>query len=149
MRKLWIEKLQKKKLDLEQENHGSGPYQKVANIYRKYACKGKARPLLDGEYHYGCHNYTGPGTRIDLYPNYPPYNNIDACSRQHDLDYSNAQNNPQLIRQADEKVIDCYNRYPNDNGYNIAKLGINTKMKLEDAMPLLVKSIAPSYFGKK
>lgn len=142
-----LKNFRKKKQGLEFE--GAGPYQKVANVYRKLACKGKARPLLDGEYHYGCHNYTGPGTRIDMYPNYPPYNNIDACSRQHDLDYSNAQGNPQLIRQADEKVIQCYNKYPNENGYNIAKLGINSKMALENALPLLVKSVAPSYFGKK
>lgn len=141
----------KKKQGLECEICGSGPYQKVANLYRKLACKGKARQLYDSEYHYGCHNFTGPGTRIDLPDvlNYAPYNNIDGCSKQHDIDYLNAHNNPEGIRQADEKVINCYNKYPKDNGYNIAKLGINAKMKLEDALPQLMKSVAPSYFGKK
>jgi hypothetical protein len=130
---------------------GSGSlYQTTANFYRKNFCNGKSRSLKDGEYHLGCHNFTGPGTRIDLEEvrNYTPYNNIDGCSKQHDIDYLNANGNPSLIRKADEEVIKCYNKYPNESGYNAAKLGINTKMKLENAMPLLMKSIVPSYFGK-
>lgn len=125
-------------------------FQTSANIYRKYFCNGKARQLLPGEYHYGCHNFTGPGTRIDLPQvlNYAPYNDIDACSRQHDIDYSNAQGNPHLIREADKKVLQCYDKYPNENGYNVAKLGINAKMNIENALPLLVKSVAPNYFGQ-
>lgn len=127
------------------------PFKTISNIYRNNFCNGKARKLLKGEYHLGCHNFTGPGTRIDLpeVRNYPPYNDIDACSRQHDIDYSNSNNNPNLIREADEKVINCYNKYPNESGYSAAKLGINSKMKLEDVLPILVKSIAPKYFGKK
>ncbi len=133
---------------------GAGPYQTAANVYRKLACNGKARPLYDGEYHYGCHNFTGPGTRIDLpqVMNYKPYNDIDACSRQHDIDYMAASKDPankeQLIRQADKKVVDCYNKFPKENGYGIAKLGINAKMSVENALPLLVKSVAPNYFGR-
>lgn len=124
-------------------------FKKTANFYRRNYCDGKARPLESGEFHYGCHNYTGPGTRIHEYSNYPPYNNIDNCSRQHDLDYSNAKNDPYLIRKADEDVLKCYDKYPNENGYKVAKLGINSKMKLEDVLPFVSKSIAPSYFGKK
>jgi hypothetical protein len=146
-----LRRYEKKNEVLNKKYKGSRPFQKVSNLYRKFACKGKSRPLLDGEYHYGCHNYTGPGTRIELpnVMNYKPYNNIDACSRQHDIDYSNSQGNPRLIREADEKVINCYDKYPNDNGYKIAKMGINSKMKLENALPVLMQSIAPSYFGKK
>ena len=137
-------------LDSDADVEGSGPYQTAANIYRKFFCNGKARSLLDGEYHYGCHSFTGPGTRIDLSEvrNFKPYNNIDACSKQHDIDYLNAHGDPNLIRKADIDVVNCYNKYPNDNGYNVAKLGINSKMKLEDALPLLSKAIAPNYFGR-
>ena len=39
----------------------------IHNIYRANKCDGKSRPLEIGEMHYGCHNYTGPGTRIDLH----------------------------------------------------------------------------------
>lgn len=125
-------------------------FRKSANAYRKRFCKGKARPLEENEYHLGCHNYTGPGTRIDKFPDYPPYNNIDACSRQHDIAYSQNQGNPEAIRKADEEAIKCYDKYSNESGYYAAKHGINSKMKLENAMPFLVKSIAgPSYFGKK
>jgi hypothetical protein len=135
---------------LDNKISGSGAiFQTAANIYRKLFCKGKARPLKDGEYHLGCHNYTGPGTRIDLpeVRNYQPYNDIDACSRQHDIDYTDAHGNPNLIREADKRVIQCYDKYPKESGYNAAKLGINSKMKLENALPILMKSIAPSYFG--
>lgn len=34
-------------------------YQKAANAYRSRFCSGKARMLEDGEFHYGCHNFTG------------------------------------------------------------------------------------------
>lgn len=126
-------------------------FQKVANAYRRNFCNGKARQLEKGEYHYGCHNYTGPGTRVDLEKvrNYPPYNDIDACSRQHDLDYERAVELPDkeridAINKADEDVIKCYNKYPKENGYNVAKLGINSKMKLAKVLPIVSKSV----FGK-
>jgi hypothetical protein len=34
-------------------------FTKIANYYRRNYCNGKARPLYPGEYHYGCHNFTG------------------------------------------------------------------------------------------
>lgn len=127
----------------------SWTYKNMANMYRRNYCDG-ARPLLDGEYHLGCHNFTGPGTRVDLpeVANYPPYNDIDACSRTHDFDYENNRNNPEMIRKADEDAIKCYNKFPNESGYNAAKLGINGKMSLENVLPALVKSISPEFSGK-
>ncbi len=127
----------------------SGPYQVAANLYRKTACDSKARPLLDGEKHYGCHNYSGPGTRIDLpeVRNFKPYNNIDACSRQHDIDYFNSNKDPKKIKEADEKVLQCYDKYPNENGYKIAKLGIKSKTKLENTFSKSMKSIIGKYYG--
>lgn len=125
-------------------------FQKAANYYRKNFCQGKSRPLKDGEYHLGCHNFTGPGTRIDLPEvlNYKPYNNIDACSKQHDIDYTNANGDPNLIREADKKAIICYDKYKNESGYTAARNGINNKMKIENIMPQLVRSVAPGYSGK-
>jgi hypothetical protein len=135
---------------------GGGPYQIAANVYRKLFGRGRARPLLEGEYHYGLHNFTGPGTRIDLpeVRNFKPYNDIDDCSKQHDIAYLEAdklspRSREAAIRQADIEAVDCYNKYPSEDGYNIARLGISGKMLAEDTVPGLVKAIAPKYFGKR
>lgn len=45
------------------------------------------------------------------------------------------------IRQADRKVLECYDKYPNDSGYRLAKLGINSKIQLEDLSPALFDQI--------
>lgn len=115
-------------------------YQFAANQYRKRFCNGRARPLYDGELHPGCQNFTGPGTRLslpDVY-NYPPYDAIDACSRQHDIDYGLAKAEPDaqkralLIRAADERAIACYNQHPELQPIQtLAKLGISGKLNLE------------------
>lgn len=129
-------------------------FQLAANAYRKRFCNGKARPLEYNEISYGCHSFTGPGTRIDKYRDYPPYNNIDACSRLHDIAYSEAdkekdkKKKADIIRKADIEAIKCYDKYPNENGYLAAKLGINGKMKLEDVFPIVLRSIAPNYSGR-
>lgn len=129
-------------------------YQKSANLYRRNFCHGKARPLELGEIHPQCQNWTGPGTRIDLHPNTPPYNNIDACSKKHDFDYDAAskQSDPKqkanLIRLADIEATKCYRKHPNEESYTLASQGINNKMRLENALPKVVKSIAPNYSGK-
>lgn len=130
---------------------GKTIFMKTANAYRRNYCNGKSRPLYKGEFHLGCHNFTGPGTRVDLESvrNYPPYNAIDACSRTHDLDYMKAVEEPdaerkKLIVEADKRVIKCYDQHPNDSGYTIAKTGINSKMKLDKVLPKVSKSV----FGK-
>lgn len=124
-------------------------FRKVANAYRSKFCR-NSRPLKEGEIHYGCHNFTGPGTRIDLksVQNTEPYNSIDACSKQHDLDYKDAleadvteNERKEMIRDADHRVVACYDRHPRDNGYRIAKLGINSKMRIEDAIPFVARSM--------
>lgn len=132
-------------------NIASSIFQKAANAYRRNFCDGKARQLEKGEYHYGCHNFTGPGTRVDLKKvrDYPPYNNIDKCSRQHDMDYVKAIELPDkeriaAINKADKDVINCYDKYPNENGYRVSKMGINSKMSLAKVLPMVSKSV----FGK-
>lgn len=129
----------------------------IANQYRKRACDGKSRPLLDGEKHIGCHNFTGPHTRIDLpeVRNFKPYNGIDACSKQHDLDYNNTKDlagieKKRAIRKADIEVLACYEKHQKDSGYTVAKTGIKSKMLAEGLVPDLVEKIAgPEYTGGK
>lgn len=132
-------------------NIASTIFQKMANAYRKNFCDGKSRPLHKGEFHFGCHNFTGPGTRVDLpeVKNHKPYNNIDACSRTHDLDYVAAAELPdpdriKAINDADKKAIKCYRKYPTENGALAADLGINGKLSLAKTLPIVSKSI----FGK-
>lgn len=124
-------------------------YQTSANIYRKNYCDGKARPLYDGEYHLGCHNFTGPGTQINRENvlNAKPYNDIDNCSRTHDIAYRDAKGIPSNIRKADEEAIQCYDKFKNESGYIAARNGINGKIQIEKFMPSLIKSIAPNYSG--
>ena len=45
------------------------------------------------------------------------------------------------IRQADRKVLECYDKHPNDSGYTLAKAGINSKIKLEDLAPAIFDKI--------
>ena len=45
------------------------------------------------------------------------------------------------IREADRKVLECYDKHPNDSGYRLAKLGINSKIGLEDLSPALFDKI--------
>jgi len=131
-------------------------FKNVANLYRRNFCNGRARPLLDGEIHPSCFNYCGPGTRIDLpnVRNYPPYNDIDEICRTHDLEYERANNyepadKEHLIREADEKMLRNIEQYPNEEGYNLAKLVIKAKNKLEDITPSLIKTILPQHFGRR
>jgi len=101
------------------------------------------RYLKQGEIHVPNHNFTGPGTRIDLpeVRNHAPYNNIDACSKVHDIEFNeifkmpNGPEREQMIRNADIKAVECYRRYADEAGYSLAKNGINSKMALEDLSP--------------
>jgi hypothetical protein len=127
-------------------NIASKAYQYAANTYRKLACSNKARPLMDGELHPKCWNFCGPGTRIDLkeVQDTPPYDNIDAVCRDHDLDYYAAKgkpDQPQLIRKADKKMLNSLEKYKNDSGYSLAKSAISGKVKAEDTLKDLIGSI--------
>jgi len=122
-------------------------FKTIMNKYRKSHCHGRARPLKYGELHYGCHNFTGPNTRVDLEEvrNFKPFNNIDACAREHDLSYMRASELTPLekvkaIRRADKKFIECIKKFPKEDGYIPAKLGINSKMKVEDVLRYILKN---------
>lgn len=131
-------------------------FMKAANIYRKSNCNGRARPLLIGEKHIGCHNFSGPGTVLSASNlAFKPYNNIDACSRQHDIDYNNTKNlsgeeRKKAIRKADEIVLSCYDNHKNDSGYALAKAGIKGKILAETVAPNVVEKVAGvDYLGGK
>lgn len=130
-------------------------YQGLANIYRSNFCDGKARPLEYGELHPLCANYEGPGTRIDLHGNYPPYNNIDKCARMHDYDYDeifkikDEKLKAQKVRDADEKFLQCVEGFKYEEPYySIGKAGISGKAKLEDFLPSVTKNLFGNYFGQ-
>jgi hypothetical protein len=113
-------------------------FQTIANAFR--AKNPASRPLEPGEFHYGFHNYTGPGTRIDLHPNTPPINHIDKASMDHDYDYGDAAKikdptaRARAVHEADMKAIKEYNKYPKEDGYKPAVLGIAGKWGAEQAL---------------
>lgn len=129
-------------------------FQTVSNAQRFVSknIKGNKRPiryLKKNEIHLMNHNFTGPQTRIDLpeVRNFQPYNNIDACSKVHDIEFNEIFKMPlgrersEKIREADRKVLECYDKYPNESGYRLAKLGINSKIRLEDLSPTIFDKI--------
>jgi len=128
---------------------GKSIFMKAANLYRRsFKDPKRVRQLLPGELHWKAHAFTGPGTRVDLkhIRDFPPFNNIDACSKQHDLDYVKAVELPDkeridAINKADREAITCYNKYPKEDGYTAANLGINSKLTLAKVLPMVSKSI--------
>lgn len=113
----------------------------------------RSRLLYQGEKHVPLHNFTGPGTRMDLKEvrDFPPYNGIDACSKVHDFEYVDIERSnmtkeqkAQAIMDADKKAIDCYDETHNnpkhkddDYGYLPARSVIKGKFSLESLLSLL------------
>ena len=130
-------------------------FQKFANIYRRKYCHNKSRDLESGELHPLCANYCGPGTRIDKYRNYPPYNEVDDVCRTHDLAYEDAGKYPQAIkekkiRKADEDMMKSLEKFKSlEPYYSIAKYAILTKMKFEDWLPMVAKLLFIEHYGNK
>lgn len=132
----------------------SSIFRKVANAYRSRNKeklpdgRPRVRPLRDGEYHWLHGNYIGPGTHIwdPEVRNYPPYNDVDNCARDHDIAYEKAVQLPDGERQraiieADKEIIQCVAKYPNQEGSTAARLGINSKMKLGEVLPMVSNAI--------
>lgn len=119
----------------------------------------RSRRLYEGELHIPLHNFTGPGTRIDLpeVRNFPPYNDIDACSKEHDLEYVRIKalkgitdtEKAKLIKDADRKAIECYDKHKNEYGYSLAKAGISGKMGVENLLSILKGKESVLYGGCK
>lgn len=139
-------------------------FQGVSNAQRFYEknVKGNKKPiryLFPSEFHVAPgHNFTGPGTRMDLpeVRNHKPYNEIDACSKVHDIEFDRIFKMPQgkarkeAIRKADREALECYNKHKNVQGYKLAHGGINSKITLEDINPdLFDKIMGEAYRGVK
>lgn len=137
-------------------------YRNLANAYiNNVDPKHKrSRELYNGEYHIPLHNFTGPGTRMDLKEvrDFKPYNDIDACSKQHDIDYINIkrayehgnlnkEQKSSAIMDADRRAIECYNKYKNEYGYTAAKLGIKGKLTVETLISMLKGKPTTLYGG--
>lgn len=124
-------------------NMGKKGLNKLMNAWRRRNCGAESRELLPGEFHYGCHNFTGPGTRMDLFSGAPAINPIDECSRIHDVAYGNAALITDLaararaIHLADLAAIRCYNRTPEANGYRAAVAGIGGKFGAEQILSMI------------
>lgn len=101
-------------------------FEKASNVYRSQ--NQASRPLLPGEYHYGFHNFTGSGTRIDLPQvlNTKPVNDVDRVSKIHDIEMANAKT-AEDVERADQKAIEGYKKYKNQNGAAAALISIGQK----------------------
>lgn len=132
----------------------SSIFRKVANAYRSRNKeklpdgRPRVRMLRDGEYHWLNGNYIGPGTHIwdPEVRNYPPYNDVDNCARNHDIAYEKAVQLPDGQRQraiieADKEIVECVAKYPDQEGSTAARLGINSKMKLGEVLPMVSNAI--------
>lgn len=135
---------------------------KKMNKWRKKHCEpGRARDLLPGEIHYKCHNFTGPGTRLDIKEiyDYEPYNKIDACAKKHDIQYSQRKfiedkaKRLQAIRDADDELIRCVEQFkderPRPQGYHAARSGMLFKEGTENAIKKFVKGPFGLYSGDR
>jgi len=90
--------------------------------------------------------------------NYTPYNNTDSCCKTHDLEYEkifkieNKEKREKKIRESDEKLLKCVESYKNSEKlyYYPMKLGIETKIALENKNPNIIKNLfGEKYVGKK
>lgn len=136
---------------------GKGLGLAAANLFRKTACGGKARPLLPGERHVGCSNWAGPGTVInDQTRNTPPYDAVDAVAKVHDFAYEKAfkMSDPaekkKAIRAADEAMVSALKSKGLQN--TLAAKAIGVKMSLENSgkvgQAVIKTVVGKDYTGK-
>ena len=126
-------------------------------VAKRRGNKKPIRYLEKNEYHVPLHNFTGPGTKIELdhVRNHLPYNEIDACSKVHDIEFDRLFKLPvgskerrEGIRKADRVALACYAKYKGQEGFRLAYGGINTKILLEDLDPnLFDKLMGEQYRG--
>ena len=146
------------KLNEDMFNVSKKAYQKLMNTFNQSFRDGnRSRHLELGELHIPRHNFTGPGTRMDLEQvrNFKPFNDIDACSKQHDMDYETAKTIPEgperarFIQAADSAALDCYDENRGEHGYLFAKAGIGVKFQAEKMLSMLRKEPSVFYGGKR
>ena len=123
-------------------------FQRVAN--RSRAKDPRSRLLYGDERHIRGHNFSGPGTHIHdrWVRETPPFNEVDACSREHDIVYyqvarkegMEAAERRRLFREADKRARVCYDRHPRDRGYEVARAMLRGKRAIEQNAPRVVSS---------
>ena len=118
-------------------------------VSKRRGNKKPIRYLEKGEIHLPNHNFTGPGTMIEQehVRNHAPYNDIDACSKVHDIEFDRLFKLPlgkersEGIRKADRAALECYAQHKEQEGFRLAYGGINTKILLEDLDPSLFDTL--------
>ena len=110
-------------------------------VAKRRGNKKPIRYLEKGEIHLPNHNFTGPGTKIEdpAVRNHAPYNDIDACSKVHDIEFNRlfklplgSKERAEGIRKADRAALACYAQHKGQEGFRLAYGGINGKILLED-----------------
>jgi hypothetical protein len=115
------------------------------------------RYLDSGEIHIPLMSYCGPGTDLNKYRNFPPYNAVDNACRTHDLDFEKAFKLPlgskerqEAIRAADERAVKELDKYKGMYGQRLARGGLALKQRLEDLDPSIIRSLmGEAYVGVK
>jgi len=115
------------------------------------------RYLDEGEIHIPLMAYCGPGTNLNKYRNFTPYNAVDNACRTHDLDFEKAFKLPlgskerqEAIREADEKAVKELDKYKGMYGQKLARGGLALKQRLEDIDPSIIRTImGEAYVGVK
>lgn len=137
---------------------GKQAFQYIANKYRKAYCGKRSRPLKLGEMHYGCHNWSGPGTVMDKTTlKTPAVNDIDQCSKVHDYAYWNIGKDKKLskeekasaIQQADKDAIECYDKYQDQDGYYPSRNLMLGKYGVEQLLSTFKGKPSTFYGGRK
>jgi hypothetical protein len=113
------------------------------------------RYLDEGEIHIPLMSYCGPGTNLDKYRNFQPYNSVDNACRTHDLEFEKAFKLPlgskerqEAIRMADEKAVKELDKFQGMYGQKLARGGLALKQKLEDIDPSIIRTImGEAYVG--
>lgn len=115
------------------------------------------RYLDSGEIHIPLMAYCGPGTNLNKYRNFAPYNAVDNACRTHDLDFEKAFKLPlgskerqEAIRAADERAVKELDKYKGMYGQKLARGGLALKQRIEDIDPSIIRSLmGEAYVGVK
>lgn len=113
-----------------------------SNKHRKKECPPESKSLYRGEFHYKCHNFTGPGTNYTarVKRGDKPLNEIDKCSMVHDKAYVDIDTHGRTLTKrerakrvhvADAEVLKCYERHKHADGFKFAHSAIRAKHKTE------------------
>lgn len=133
---------------------GTGYYEDIMNKYREKYCSNLSTKLKNGEKHFLCANFLGPGSDLNNQKN--PINEADKCAMEHDIEYSKIMNSnddektkSKKIRLSDKKFLDCINKTDNGLYTKAGKYGIELKMIFEDLFGEKAKKLEGSYYGEK